>query len=85
MRMPIIDPYPTGQAIFVAISAIVNASHRLIHKEEGGLMVAAAWITEDTKQALGRESKFLRLNVLRCEPNGPKSNVAPVLPAEAYC
>lgn len=74
-----------GEAIFVAVSAVVNASHRLIQKQEGGLMVAAAWITEDTKEALGRESKFLRLNVLRCEPNGPKSHVAPVLPAEAYC
>ena len=79
------SPPSAGEAIFVAISAIVNASHRLIQKQEGGLMVAAAWITEDTKEALGRESKFLRFNVLRCEPNGPKSNVAPVLPAEAFC
>ena len=28
------------------------------------------WITEDTRAELGRESKFLRFNILPCAPNG---------------
>lgn len=30
---------------------------------------------------MGRESKFLRFNILKTEPAGPKSLVAPTLPA----
>ncbi|GIL52173.1 hypothetical protein Vafri_8115 [Volvox africanus] len=72
-----------SEAIFVAMSAVVNARHRLIAKQGFDLMLAAAWITEDTLSTMGRESKFLRFNVLKTEPAGPKSRVAPTLPALA--
>ncbi|GLI64387.1 hypothetical protein VaNZ11_007653 [Volvox africanus] len=72
-----------SEAIFVAMSAVVNARHRLIAKHGFDLMLAAAWITEDTISTMGRESKFLRFNVLKTEPAGPKSRVAPTLPALA--
>ncbi|GIL83570.1 hypothetical protein Vretifemale_12357 [Volvox reticuliferus] len=72
-----------SEAIFVAMSAVVNARHRLIAKHGFDLMLAAAWITEDTVSTMGRESKFLRFNVLKTEPAGPKSRVAPTLPALA--
>lgn len=49
-----------SDAIFVAMSAVVNARHRLILKHGFDLMLAAAWITEDTVSTMGRESKFLR-------------------------
>ncbi|GLC42095.1 hypothetical protein PLESTM_001290800 [Pleodorina starrii] len=49
-----------AEAIFVAMSAVVNARHRLIQKHGFDLMLAAAWITEDTSSTMGRESKFLR-------------------------
>ncbi|EFJ48063.1 hypothetical protein VOLCADRAFT_117671 [Volvox carteri f. nagariensis] len=68
------------EAIFVAMSAVVNARHRLILKHGFDLMLAAAWITEDTVTVMGRESKFLRFNILKTEPAGPKSRVAPSLP-----
>lgn len=74
-----------GEAIFVAMSAVVNARHRLIQKHSFDLHLAAAWITEDTVSTLGRESKFLRFNILKTETNGPKSDVRPTLPSEAYC
>lgn len=37
-----------GEAIFVAMSAVVNARQRLVAKHGFDLMLAAAWITEDT-------------------------------------
>lgn len=43
------------------------------------LMLVPSFITEDTSSTLGRESKFLRFNIVPCEPNGPKSNVHPSL------
>ncbi|KAG2440756.1 hypothetical protein HXX76_003613 [Chlamydomonas incerta] len=70
-----------AEAIFVAMSAVVNARHRLVAKHGFDLMLAAAWITEDTQATMGRESKFLRFNILKTEPAGPKSLVAPTLPA----
>ena len=35
------------------------------------IMTVPSWITEDTMVALGRESKFLRFNILPCAMNGP--------------
>lgn len=69
-----------GEAIFVAMSAVVNARQRLVAKHGFDLMLAAAWITEDTVSTMGRESKFLRFNVLRTEPAGPKGLAPPPLP-----
>jgi hypothetical protein len=47
-------------------------------------MVCPSWITEDTLSTLGRESKFLRFNLLPCALNGPLMGDAPVaLPALA--
>ncbi|KAG2496779.1 hypothetical protein HYH03_005187 [Edaphochlamys debaryana] len=76
-----------SEAIHVAMSAVVNARHRLVAKHGFDLMLTAAWITEDTLSTMGRESKFLRFNILKTEPSGPKSSVAPSLPAalEAMC
>jgi hypothetical protein len=39
-----------------------------------------AWITEDTTATLGRESKFLRFNLLPCAPNGPWDDERPAVP-----
>ncbi|KXZ53951.1 hypothetical protein GPECTOR_6g869 [Gonium pectorale] len=70
-----------SDAIFVAMSAVVAARHRLVSKHGFDLMLAAAWITEDTVATMGRESKFLRFNILKTEPAGPRSAVPPALPA----
>ena len=35
------------------------------------IMTVPSWITEDTVNTLGRESKFLRFNILPCPINGP--------------
>lgn len=60
-----------SEAIFIAMSAVVNARTRLKRSHGMDAMVVPAWITEDTTGTLGRESKFLRLNILPCAVNGP--------------
>lgn len=60
-----------SEAIFIAMSAVVNARFRLKRSHNMDAMVVPAWITEDTCNTLGRESKFLRLNILPCNVNGP--------------
>lgn len=66
-----------SSAIYVAMSAIINARKRLQARHGLDLMLVPSFITEDTSSTLGRESKFLRFNILKCEPNGPKSDVHP--------
>lgn len=58
------------EALAVGMAAVVNARQRL--KRRGvDIMVVPAFITEDTSGALGRQSKFLQFNLLRCPVNGP--------------
>lgn len=57
-------------ALHVAMAAIINARHRL--KKRGvDIMAVPRFITEDTSASLGRESKFIKFNLLRCQVNGP--------------
>ncbi|GFR51856.1 hypothetical protein Agub_g14326 [Astrephomene gubernaculifera] len=72
-----------SDAIFVAMSAVVDARHRLVARHGFDLMLTASWTTEDTVAAMGRESKFLRFNILKTEPAGPRSGVLPALPHPA--
>lgn len=60
-----------SEAIFIAMSALVNARNRLKRMHRMDAMALPAWITEDTCSTLGRESKFLRLNIIPCPINGP--------------
>lgn len=66
-----------SEAIFVAMSAMVNARRRLKRNHSMDAMIVPAWITEDTLSTLGRESKFLRFNILPCPLNGPLMGDAP--------
>ncbi len=61
-----------AEAIFIAMSAVVNARRRLKRSHGMDAMVVPAWITENTCSTLGRESKFLRFNILPCPINGPE-------------
>lgn len=71
-----------AKAMFVAISAVINARHRLQRKHNLDLMVTAEWFDEDTTAKLGHVSKFLRINVLQCPLNGPlEHTVRPFAPA----
>jgi len=54
-----------GSAIFVAMTAVINARRRLKRSHSLDLMLVPQWITENTMETLGRESKFLRMNILR--------------------
>jgi len=60
-----------ADAIFVAMTAVINARRRLKRNHNSDIMLVPAWITEDTVSSLGRESKFLRFNILSCPTNGP--------------
>lgn len=55
-----------GNALFVAMTAVVNARRRLKKGHGIDVMLVPQWITEDTRERLGRESKFLRFNILPC-------------------
>ncbi|GFH11769.1 uncharacterized protein HaLaN_07325 [Haematococcus lacustris] len=60
-----------GQAaLFVAMTAVVGARRRLKREHAQDIMLMPQWFTEDTTAQLGRQSKFLRLNVLPCGLNG---------------
>ena len=50
----------------VAMEALVKARLRLERKFNSGLVACAAFANEDTSNALGRSTVFLRLDVLRC-------------------
>ena len=52
--------------MFVAMTAVINARRRLKRKHAVDVMLVPAWITENTVSTLGRESKFLRFNIIRC-------------------
>jgi stage V sporulation protein SpoVS len=53
-------------ACHVAMEALVKARLRLERKFNSGLVACAAFANEDTSNALGRSTVFLRLDVLRC-------------------
>ncbi|KAG1664606.1 hypothetical protein FOA52_004481 [Chlamydomonas sp. UWO 241] len=72
-----------SDAIFIAMSALAHARARLKRKHAMDAMVVPAWITENTVDTLGRESKFLRFNVLPCPVGGPLA-AATALHAAAY-
>mgnify|MGYP001806857474 CR=1 FL=1 len=54
-----------ADAIFVAMSAVVNARHRLVAKHGFDLMMAAAWITEDTQVRAGCSGGVISLAFVR--------------------
>jgi hypothetical protein len=62
-----------AEAIFIALSALVDARRRLKRFHDMDVMTVPSWITEDTVNTLGRESKFLRFNILPCPVRGPLS------------
>lgn len=61
----------------VALAALVEARERLAHKFDVGIVTLGSFVTEDTQQALGRTSVFLRLDVVRCATRG-----SPLLPTD---
>lgn len=75
-----------GQAMFVAMTAVINARRRLKRNHSMDVMLVPQWITEDTRATLGRESKFLRFNILPCGLNGTTPHeaaaIVPLQPAE---
>lgn len=75
-----------GNALFVAMSAVINARNRLKRNHDMDIMLVPQWVTEDTRSSLGRESKFLRFNILPCGKHGvqeqPDAAVKPVPPPQ---
>jgi len=71
-----------GNALHVAMTAVINARRRLKRSHSLDLMLVPQWITENTMDTLGRESKFLRMNILRSGLNGvsvnPNAALSPV-------
>lgn len=63
-----------SEAIFIAMSALVAARSTLKRNYGWDVMAVPAWISQDTLSSLGRESKFLRFNVLPCPVHGPIHN-----------
>ena len=55
-----------ANAMFVAMTAVISARRRLKRQHAMDVMLVPAWITEDTVSTLGRESKFLRFNIIKC-------------------
>mmetsp|Transcript_15174 Transcript_15174/g.37799 ORF Transcript_15174/g.37799 Transcript_15174/m.37799 type:complete len:386 (-) Transcript_15174:1128-2285(-) len=73
-----------GQALYVAMTAVINARRRLKRNHGMDVMLVPQWITEDTRATLGRESKFLRFNVLPCGLNGMAAHAAAaIVPLQA--
>eukprot|EP00798_Chlamydomonas_sp_ICE-L_P001502 gene1502-32880_t len=60
-----------ASAMHVAMTAVITARRHLKFNYGVDVMLVPAWVTSDTVSKLGRESKFLQFNVIRCEPNGP--------------
>jgi len=69
-------------AVFVAMAAVVQARKRLLKTKNMDVMLVPSFVTENTAVSLGRESKFIKFNVIVCEPHGPRCNFVPTVVSE---
>ena len=60
-----------SDAVFVAMSSLTSARQELKTRAED-LMAIAQWKTGDTCGHLGRETKYLRFDILPCPVGGPR-------------
>lgn len=65
-----------AEALFIAMSSVIKARNRLKRNHHLDIMLLPTFITEDTTSSLGRESKFLKFNILPCPVNGPLTTSA---------